>query len=110
MNIGGMADAAEPDDCHRGKHETQDPQDSLPFATTRDQHNAIGSNREHAAQRAPPAALSTILRGRSSVNGYALRIYSRMAADSLSICCTRCFTTSPIETIPTRRPWATTGT
>jgi hypothetical protein len=63
MNIGGTADAGKPDDCRHGKHNTQAPQDNLPFAITRGQHNAIGRNREHAAQRAPLAASRTILRG-----------------------------------------------
>ncbi len=103
MNIGSMADAGKPDDCRPGKHNTQAPQDNLPFAMTRGQHNAIGSNREHAAQR-PAGGLTDDFAQLSSVNRYAVRMYSRIAADSLSICCTRCLTTSPIETIPTRRP------
>ena len=36
-------------------------------------------------------------------------MYSRIAAASCSIRSMRCFTRSPIETIPTRRPSATTG-
>src|SRR5580704_14295894 len=40
----------------------------------------------------------------------AVEMYSRIAVDSSSISCNRCLTTSPIDTIPTRRPWSTTGT
>lgn len=53
MNIGSPALGREPNDCRDGENKTQAPQDSLPFAITRGQHNAIGVNLEHAAQRMP---------------------------------------------------------
>lgn len=104
MNIGGPALGREPHDCRDGENKTQAPQDSLPFAITRGQHNAIGVNLEHAAQRMPGWRPRTTLCSYNAANRYALRMYSRISADSRSICCTRCLTTSPIDTIPTRRP------
>ena len=80
MNIGGMTDAGEPDDCRHGKHNTQAPQDSLPFAFVRSQHNAISANLEHAQRRAPDCASQKIgglaedLSSRSAADRYALRM------------------------------------
>jgi hypothetical protein len=53
MNIGSPSLADRRGDCRQDENYTQTPQDSLPFAITRGQHNAIGDNLEHAPQRAP---------------------------------------------------------
>jgi hypothetical protein len=74
MDIGGMAVVGQPGHRRHGENETQTPQDSLPFAITRDQHNAIGINLEHATQRVRLAASQTILGSRSLADRYALRI------------------------------------
>jgi hypothetical protein len=110
MNIGGPTLAGRPGDYRRDENYAQTPQDSLPFTITRGQHNATGANLEHAVEHVRLSGLVDCSGSRCLADRYALRMYSRIAADSLSICCTRCLTTSPIETIPIRRPWATTGT
>ena len=77
MNIGSPALGRERHDCRDGENKTEAPQDNLPFAITRGQHNAIGVNLEHAAQRMPGWRPRTALCSYSAANCYALRMYSR---------------------------------
>ena len=98
--IGGTALGYRPGDHRHGKNQTQAPQDSLPFAIEQSQHNEIGPRLEHASQQGHRRTLRAI----AVADRYAVRMYSRISAVSRSICRTRCLTTSPIDTIPTRRP------
>jgi hypothetical protein len=80
VTIGSVAGTGEPGNCRHGENKTQAPQDSLPFAFVRSQHNAISANLEHAQRRAPDCASQKIgglaedLSSRSAADRYALRM------------------------------------
>jgi hypothetical protein len=50
--VGGATLGDGTGDSRHGKNQTQAPQDILPFAIIRRQHNGIGASLEHASQRA----------------------------------------------------------